>query len=86
MGFIAGNSGGHCIIWVSNFHLLSTISMDNGLVPEIWYSFLFIILWGHRIPVIVLSFESFRDNPHLPLLYSSLLLPVFHINVILSFV
>ena len=43
MAFLAGHSRGNRNIWPSSFHLLSVISMDNGLVPVIWYSFWLVI-------------------------------------------
>ena len=43
MVFLAGHSRGNRNIWPNSFHLLSVISMDNGLVPVIWHSFWLII-------------------------------------------
>ena len=44
MAFLAGHSGCNPNIWPSSFHLLSVISIDNGLVPVIFYSFWMVIL------------------------------------------
>ena len=83
MVFLAGHSGGSRNIWATSFHLLSIISMDNGLVPVKSFCFWLVILRGHLMSIA--SFDRFETIPMPHNCRAVYFLPLSRMIVFLSF-